>query len=194
MTIRDRDVQSLASLSQLLRRDYEVETNVWEGSPFAWIKSRPSRQIGAIGEKLVSGWLAARGFNVVRSVNADADRVIEGVRMEIKFSTLWANGGYKFQQLRDQDYDAAICLGISPFDAQCWIIPKADIIRLWQVEGLISSQHGGKASLETAWIGLDPQSPPPWIQPYGGTLARAVEQLSRMTGFDADGTNLRRDR
>lgn len=187
MNIRDRDVQGLAALSQILHQEYQAETDVWQGSPFGWIKSRPSRQVGAIGEKLVSGWLASRGFNVARSESADADRIIEGARIEIKFSTLWANGGYKFQQLRDQDYDAVICLGISPFDAHCWVIPKRDIIRLWREEGLIISQHGGKESHETAWIGLDPQSPPKWIRSYGGTLAQAVERLSALTGFDAAG-------
>jgi len=102
MTIKDSEVMILVGISQALQLEYQSENREWEGSPFAWIKTRPSRQVGAIGERLVAGWLAARGFNVTRSSDSDADRVIEGKRVEIKFSTLWANGGYKFQQLRDQ--------------------------------------------------------------------------------------------
>ena len=70
----------MAALSGGLEADYAPDDLEWEGSPFAWIKSRPSRQIGAIGEKLVAGWCAARDLDVTRSPNSDADRVIGGKR------------------------------------------------------------------------------------------------------------------
>jgi diadenosine tetraphosphate (Ap4A) HIT family hydrolase len=185
MTIKDPEVRILAGISQALQAEYQCENREWEGSPFAWIKTKPSRQIGAIGERLVAGWLAARGFNVVRAGDSDADRVIEDRRVEIKFSTLWANGGYKFQQLRDQRYELAICLGVSPFTAHCWVIPKDHIIRLWRVEHVIPSQHGGQNGADTAWIDVRVEDPPDWLQQYGGSLADAISALSRATGFTA---------
>ena len=115
--ITDPDVRILASIATSLEGDYAADDAAWVGSPFAWIKTRPSRQVGKIGEQLVAGWLASRGFNVSRSGDSEADRVVEEKRIEIKFSTLWKGGGYKFQQLRDQDYDLVVCLGVSPFDA-----------------------------------------------------------------------------
>jgi len=183
MTIKDPEVRILACISLTLQAEYQSENREWEDSPFAWIKTKPSRQVGAIGEKLVAGWLAARGFNVTRSGDSDADRIIENKRVEVKFSTRWANGGYKFQQLRDQRYDLAICLGISPFDGHCWIIPKEDILRLWKVEHKIASQHGGQDGADTAWIDVRPDAPPDWMNSYGGSLSDAILALSKITGF-----------
>ncbi len=183
MTINDPEVRILACISQALQAEYQSENQEWEGSPFAWIKTKPSRQVGAIGEKLVAGWLAARGFNVARAGDSDADRVVENMRVEIKISTLWANGGYKFQQLRDQRYDLAICLGISPFNAHCWVIPKEDVLRLWKTEHKIASQHGGQEGADTAWIDVRVEDPPEWLRQYGGTLSEAVLRLSKITGF-----------
>ena len=90
--IRDPEVQLLAALSEGLKSEYQIEEDLsWLQSPFGWIKSQTSRRKGAIGEKLVAGWCAARDINVLRSPDAEADRVLEGFRTEIKFSTLWAN-------------------------------------------------------------------------------------------------------
>jgi hypothetical protein len=186
MTMEYSDYRILAGISEALQDEYRSENQEWEKSPFAWIKSRPSRQIGAIGEKLVAGWLAARGFNVVRANNSDADRIVEGKRAEIKFSTRWENGSYKFQQLRDQDYDLAICLGISPSEAHCWVIPKADIRRLWKKEHAIQSQHGGQDGADTAWIDVRGDNPPSWMRQYGGSLSEAIRILSRVTGFEVN--------
>ena len=82
-SITDPEVAYLATLSSALRSDYADADLEWEGSPFAWIKTRPSRQVGAIGEKLVAGWCAAKGLDVIRSPDSDADRVIQGKRVEI---------------------------------------------------------------------------------------------------------------
>ena len=183
MTNRDPNFRILAACSQSLFGQVADESSEWNGSPFEWIKSRRSRQIGKIGELLVSGWMATRGFDVAKSPDSNADRIIEGKRVEIKLSTLWENGRYKFQQLRDQNYELAICLGLSPFEAHCWIIPKADILRLWKIEKVISSQHGGAAGADTAWIDVNPNNVQGWIHQYGGTLSDAVKKLTELTGF-----------
>ena len=183
MKVLHPEARILAGISQALEAEYRSENNEWVGSPFAWIKTRPSRQIGAIGEKLVAGWLAARGFNVTRSPDSDADRIVEGKRIEVKFSTLWENGGYKFQQLRDQNYELALCLGVSPFMAHCWVIPKPDIMRLWKVEHLIQSQHGGQEGADTAWIPVRPDAEPEWLGQYGGDLTKAIALIGKATGY-----------
>ncbi len=178
--ITDPEVQLLVAISGTLRADYADDDLAWAGSPFAWIKTRPSRQVGAIGEKLVAGWCAAKDLDVNRSPDSDCDRLIDGHRAEIKFSTLWKNGGYKFQQLRDQNYAFAVCLGVSPFDAHAWVVPKSVIMDGVGTLAGLKSQHGGAAGKDTAWLHVVPGEVPDWLRSYGGTLADAFRVLKKL--------------
>jgi hypothetical protein len=167
--ITDPNVQLLAGLATTLAADYvRAADDPWMGSPFSWILSLPSRTKGAIGEALVAGWCAAKGFDVVRSPDSQADRIIQGHRVEIKFSTLWENGVYKFQQIREQNYDYCFCIGISPFDANAWFIPKA-VLRTYVIGHM--GQHTGAGGTDTAWLGFQVDSPYPWMSPHGGRLS-----------------------
>jgi len=172
--IRDDDVRLLAGIASTLRSDYIEEDDAWRGSPFAWIKTRPSRQAGKIGEQLVAGWCAAKGLDVVSAGGTDYDRRIQGYAVEIKFSTLWKNGRYVFQQIRDQDYEYVICLGISPFDAHCWVISK-QLLREHVIGKM--GQHTGRGGQDTAWLHVDPSAPHSWLEPCGGPLNRAFQIL-----------------
>ena len=96
-------------------------------------------------------------------------------------STLWKGGSYRFQQLRDQDYEFAVCLGLSPFDAHCWVLPKELILQQWSA-GIISSQHGGRAGSDTAWLHVLPDAIPDWLHAWGGPLSDAVRVVTRITG------------
>lgn len=176
--INDPDVLLLASIAATLMGDYiNPAEDPWAGSPFAWIKTRPSRQVGKIGEQLVAGWAAAKGLDVTRTGDSDADRVINQHRIEIKFSTLWAGGNYVFQQIRDQRYDLALLLGLSPATASAWVIPKAVLMERPFRLG-ISAQHGGQAGRDTAWLQFPAIRPPEWMAEFGGTLARAYQLLA----------------
>ena len=182
-----QEYRELVSISQTLQREYKDENKMWEGSPFEWIKYRPSRSIGAIGEKIVSSWLALHDFNIARSPDSEADRIVEGSRVEIKFSTQWKNGTYLFEQVRDQNYDFAIFLGVSPHDAHCWVVPKNDIIRLWKVEHVLKPQHGGAQGKDTTWARLSPSCEDAdddiYFRSFGNGLRKALVAISRITGF-----------
>lgn len=177
--IKDPEVRLLAGLATTLAPDYvRGDDDPWSGSPFRWILSVSSRQKGAIGEALIAGWSAAKGFDVLRTGDSDADRIIEGHRVEIKFSTLWANGGFKFQQIRNQKYDFCLCLGLSPFDAQAWLLPKS--VLLQHVIGHMG-QHTGAGGQDTAWLGFPATKPYQWMSAHGGRL-QDVERLLRAAG------------
>ncbi len=176
----DHHVELLVSASEDLKADYPVDISQWEGSPFEWIISRPARQRGKIGEQLVSRWCRAMGFRVERSPDQEADRIVEGRRTEIKFSSRWKSGKYTFQQLRDQDYEIVICLGLSPFDAHCWVLTKDTVMQKWRAEDAVRTQHGGRTGSDTAWFKVDPLNAPTWLRSRGGSLSAAFKVLQRL--------------
>lgn len=175
-SITDNDVSTLVNISLSLKEQYvDSAEDPWAGSPFAWILSRPSRQRGKIGEQLIKGWCASRDLNVSRSPDSDADCIIEGSRVEVKFSTLWQSGVYKFQQIRDQNYEYLICLGISPFDAHAWVFRKRDI-----PFSELPHQHGGSRGRDTWWLSFRPGNPPTWMGNQRGKLSEVYRVLSQL--------------
>lgn len=178
-TINDPEVKFLASLAHTLEADYvSKEQKLWAGSPFHWIKTRPSRQVGTIGEALVSGWSAAKGFDVQKPLSSEHDRIIEGIKVEIKFSTLWSNNtSFKFQQIRDQDYEYAFLLGIAPFDAKAWFVPKKELTQ--DRPPHLRPQHGGASGRDTRWLSIPYEQAPSWLSVFGGTLSSVKELITK---------------
>jgi len=143
----------------------------WAGSPFEWLMRLPSRSRGRAGELIAESWLIGLGFEVRLPLNTGHDRIVSRRKVEIKFSTLWGSGEYVFQQLRDQDYELALMLGVSPTIAHCWLVPKAEAF-----ERAIP-QHGGAAGRDTRWLRLRAASPPAWMSLHGGDIEAAVPVL-----------------
>lgn len=181
----DPDFRLLVSIATSLESDYPSQDDGWAASPFGWIKRQQSRTRGKIGEQLVAGWCAAKGFDVTKAPNPESDRVIGGMLAEIKLSTLWASGVFKFQQLRDQRYDIAICLGLSPHAAHCWVVPKEV---LWAQPDGVQPQHGGQEGTDTMWLQVTPGNVPAWLDEWGGSLADAYAALRRLTAGNSGRT------
>jgi hypothetical protein len=174
----DTELEALFYIATALKSTYigDESSDPWANSPFAWIKIRPSRQVGKIGEQLVREWCRQKEFIVSRSGDSEADLVLNGHRIEIKFSTLWGSGVYTFQQLRDQNYEYAFLLGISPFAAHGWFVSKG-ILRQHVIGH--TPQHAGKAGSDTFWLTFPATTPPAWLMPFGGTMSQVYEVMQQ---------------
>jgi hypothetical protein len=168
------DFELLAKAAECIRHEFEDSTESWAGSPFEWITNLPAGSKGKLGKRLIYQWAALSGLSVDRCPDTEADMLINGHRIEVKFSTLWKGGYYKFQQIRDQSYEYSVCLGISPFNVHCWVISKVILKEL--VIGHLG-QHTGSGGKDTAWISVDPRNPPDWLKPFGGSLDVAFAAL-----------------
>jgi hypothetical protein len=172
------EFELLASAANYIKSEFNKDTSAWRGSPFEWVLRLSSGSKGKLGKRLVYQWCALKGLSIDNSPDSEADMLINGHRVEIKFSTLWENGTYKFQQIRDQNYEYAVCLGISPFDAHCWVVSKK-ILKTHVIGHL--GQHTGAAGQETAWFAVNPHSRYDWLSPCGGTLEQAYKVLKSLS-------------
>ncbi len=163
-----------ATISSYLKEDLEGTNDLWINSPFEWVIKLPPRKKGKLGGKLVASWLASKDLQIDTSKDASETITINGRKIAIKFSTLWTNGIYKFQQIRNTGYEYVLCLGISPFDVHCWVFDKKYALEH------ATKQHKGGAKSEY-WITIDPKKPPEWAMEQGGTLSKAYQLLRKKT-------------
>lgn len=168
---------TLMEASARIKRSLETSAKCrdeWDRSPFAWIQTLPPATKGRIGAEMVSAWCQELGITVSASADSDADIVFNGRRVEMKMSMLWSNGTYRFQQLRDQAYEVVVCLGLSPHEIHCWVVPKAAAL------ANARPQHLGANGTDTRWFSVSPSDPPDWLMPHGGTTERAATILSSL--------------
>lgn len=131
------------------------QTSIWKHSLFECFHDIPSpRSKGAEGEKLVEEFMSSLGHTVIRAKSSDYDRVISGYKTEIKTSTTWNGTKDKFtwQQIRNQDYDRIIFLGINPNDINLYWATKQDLVKnVFSIDSF--RQHAGKnGKQELYWL------------------------------------------
>ena len=129
--------------------------SIWEDSKFQSFRNIPSpKSKGSQGEKLVQQLMQSLGHKVTKPLNSDHDRVIGGYKTEIKVSTTWNEvlNNWTWQQIRDQDYDRIIFVGINPDEIFVWWATKEDLYQ--NIIGNDSKrQHAGKdGGQELYWI------------------------------------------
>ena len=137
------------------------------------------------GVRLVSVFAAIYRFDVKRS---DVyDRLIEGLRMRACVCVIETDDQFfRFRPPAGADYDFAVFLGLAPFDAHCWAVPKDELMRRWadpKTPELVA-QHGGSKGKDTAWLSFAHDAPPAWLAPFGGPLRDGLESIARLTDYE----------
>jgi hypothetical protein len=167
------EFEMLVAMASYLKEALQEKNDLWQGSPFEWLTQIPARQKGALGGRLVASWCAVKGLSTDKSKDPGENLIFNGQKIAIKFSTLWSNGKYKFQQIRKSGYDYVLCFGISPNDAHCWVFEKEYAIKN------ATPQHKGEKGAEY-WIDIDLKHPPEWIKSCGGSLDEAYQVLKSL--------------
>ena len=144
------------------------KSEYWDGSlfaPFRQISS--SRTKGAKGELMVAQLMSSLGHKVPYNnkgkpkktlpfINAtDYDIEVDGYKVEVKTSTAWneTDNDFKFQQIRNQDYDRIVFQGLNNNNAKVWWATKDDVVKHLFNDNKYR-QHGGKdGGQELYWIG-----------------------------------------
>ena len=118
----------------------------WATGPFLGLKVLPPKAKGKRYEQIASRILAEYSHDVQPAINSDHDRVIDGVKHEIKGSTVTKNTDdwFSFLQVRPaQDYESLLLVCL-------WFDGRVDFYRLnkTSIKDLIEQrifkpQHGG---------------------------------------------------
>ena len=132
------------------------DSTIWKGSRFQHLKEIPSpRSKGAKAEQITQEIMEALGHKVKKPKSKQHDRIIDGYKTEIKFSTSWSEkyNLFTWQQIRGfQDYQRIIFVGCNPNDIQFWWATKEDLKKhVFGKDKL--RQHGGKdGDQELYWL------------------------------------------
>lgn len=164
------DSQYLMLAASITHLQAELEkSDEWNESPFEWILHLPPRQKGMIGRNLVISWCKNNNLLIDKPKDSGESLVINGYKVAIKFSTRWASGIYKFQQIRKDDSDYVLCFGISPKEPHCWILERDYAI-----------DHAESQHKSEYWISFKPEKPEEWLKGHGGSLDEAYQVLKNL--------------
>jgi hypothetical protein len=129
----------------------------WVGTSFEKYVFMSPKQKGEFGERFVTKYFDNAGCDVKRAKTSTAghDRVIDGIRVEIKFSLATrTKTGVKVNQFiinhvsKDKDWERLVFFGINPDEQDCrllWFSKEDFIAHLESDECVFSIQQGGKS-------------------------------------------------
>ena len=122
----------------------------YRDSSFGVFKKMSSKRKGAAFEKIFEEHMLDTGADVQKPTNSDHDRIVNGVKVEIKGSTLWGEGThFRFQQIRSgQDYDIIVFVSVFPDRIEFHYADKETAMKNLEIQdedgNWPHNQHGGK--------------------------------------------------
>ena len=132
-----------------------ADANKWINAPFGAIKRLSNTKVGDAGQDFVELLCNELGFEVEfperlegqgRQRQSPWDIRIEGVTFELKTATEDVSGSFQFNHIRyHRDYEALLCLGISPDQIEFDAWSKA-AVATGEAGSLVSMEKGGSAS------------------------------------------------
>lgn len=172
------EIQHAAILKGIL--DTYDNNPKWRGSDFERVKNISNTQVGDVGQDFIVALCAAYHLNIELPTNKQGkarrqspwDINIDGATFEVKTATEDVKSAFQFNHIRyHRDYDALLCLGISPNDIRFDAWPKATVTT------------GGAGRLVT----MDKGSSATW------KLTKRIEGLRPISEFESRIRDLTRD-
>lgn len=150
----DEAARAVAAANLALRNDWVAAgtADMWEGSPFAWLRSLPTARRSLAGVGLCEMLLRGAGFDPRPKSSHGHDRMVNGFSVKVKFSTLWASGTYTFQQVPVDGFDVMVLLGVHPRGVHAWMVTKRTLVDALRA-----------ASQSELGLLVDPDAPEAWL-------------------------------
>lgn len=148
-TVAQSDQWSAVDVAAARSDEWSDNDATYSDSPFLPLKALSSRKKGAEFEKIFDTYMTRAGYEVKRADSSDFDRFVDGHRVEVKGSFLWAGKQFRWQQIRTaQQYDYLVCLAFYPDRLELYSCSRTEAERHLtrkDAEGNCShNQHGGK--------------------------------------------------
>lgn len=108
----------------------------WIDADFGAIKLVNNTKVGAVGQDFIEEISRELGLEVEFPLNEKGEKAtqspwdikIEGVEFELKTASEDVSGSFQFNHIRyHREYDAVICLGVSPNELYFGVWSKSDI-------------------------------------------------------------------
>lgn len=133
-----------------------AKPDFWINTRYEPVKRTTNTGVGAIGQLFVEKLCLAYNLTIEFPIKADGKRSsqspwdikIQGLECELKTATLDTTGAFQFNHIRyHRNYDALLCLGITPTDAYFAIWTAADV-KTGKAGNLVSMEKNANASFK----------------------------------------------
>ena len=134
--------------------ELNVDNPKWKTGDFVGIKTVSNTKVGSVGQDFIEGLCKSLSINCdfpqnkkkLRAKQSSWDIDINGVKFELKTATEDTGGNFQFNHLRyHREYDAVLCLGVTPDDLYFGAWSKADIATS-KAGKLVTMEKGANAS------------------------------------------------
>ena len=159
MLLKPSEMYDLAKNDEIQNYIQENLYDPWIGSPFEGYRYMGNKQKGELGERLVSLIMEKAGYDVefAHSSTAGYDRILNGIKTEIKFSVSHTDtkkgsikeGCFTMNHVAvGKDWDRLIFIGVNknPNEFKAVYMTKEMFKKCLKTEKYFNRQQGGKNS------------------------------------------------